>query len=78
MSEPKPSPTLPLPPPSPDRPRLIPKLTPEELAEQNARVLALLEAWEHEDDEQEQRESWEILKKALGPDRTISNRSALR
>jgi hypothetical protein len=66
------------PPPAPDRPRLLEPLTREELMGRNRQAIALLDSFETEGDEEEQRETMGILRRALGPDRIISSRSALR
>lgn len=52
----------------------IPPISKEELALRNQRAMALLDEWERDGDEQEQRETMEILRKALGENRTTSNR----
>ncbi len=54
-------------------PRIIP-ISKEELTLRNPRAMALLDEWERDGDEQEQRETMEILRKALGENRTTSNR----
>jgi hypothetical protein len=53
-------------------------MTDEELRLRNAKAVALLDSWERDGDEQEQRETLAVLRKPLGPDRVISYRSALR
>jgi hypothetical protein len=67
------TPTLPI--PAPERPRLMPKLTHEERMAKNRRAIESLNRFMTEGDPEEQCETWEILRKALGPERTISNRS---
>ncbi len=58
--------------------RLVPRITPEELARRNAAAIALLDAWEaDESTDQDQRETMDVLRKALGPDRIGSNRPAV-
>ena len=47
----------------------------EEQARRNREAIALLDSWETEGDEQEQRETMEILRKALGKDRVASSRN---
>jgi hypothetical protein len=44
------------------------------VASRNAAVLALLDKWETEGDEQEQTETWEFLQRALDEDRLSSHR----
>src|SRR5437588_2389716 len=44
------------------------ELTPEQLQRYHA-LIQLLHSWDEEGDEQEQRETWEYLKKALDEDR---------
>lgn len=64
--------------PAEPRPRMFPPLTPEQQAARAARVKAMFERWEREDDPEEQRASWEVLSKALGSDRIAqTGRSAL-
>jgi hypothetical protein len=62
-----------------DKPRthapLVPPITPEELASRNAEAVRLLDEWERDGDEQEQRETMDVLRKALGPERIASYRS---
>jgi hypothetical protein len=60
------------------RTRMFPPLTPEQQAARAARVKAMFERWEREDDMEAQRASWDVLRKALGPDRIAqTGRSAL-
>jgi hypothetical protein len=54
----------------------LPPITPDELRRRNAAVVRLLDEWERDGDEQEQREGMEVLLKALGPDRVMSYRDA--
>ncbi len=49
-------------------------LSPSSIAERNAAVLALLDKWEAEGDEQEQTETWEFLQQSLDEDRLSSHR----
>jgi hypothetical protein len=49
-------------------------LSASSIAERNATVLALLDKWEAEGDEQEQTETWEFLQQALDEDRLSSHR----
>ena len=44
------------------------------IARRNTAVLALLDKWETEGDEQEQTETWEFLQQALDEDRLSSHR----
>ena len=60
--------------PSPPASRLIEPLDPAELARRNADAIALLERWDAEGDEQEQRETLAVLREALGPGRSASSR----
>jgi hypothetical protein len=53
----------------------VPPLTPEELAERNKNLIELLDSWESEGDEQEQRDTLTVLREALGPRRVASLRS---
>jgi hypothetical protein len=48
--------------------------SPSSIAERNAAVLALLDKWEAEGDEQEQTETWEFLQQSLDEDRLSSHR----
>jgi hypothetical protein len=57
--------------PTPQTPKPSPKGMTQD---QREKYIALMQKWREEGDEQEQRESFEFLKKALGEDRTISNR----
>jgi hypothetical protein len=52
----------------------VPRISDEELRRRNLAAIALLDSWEAEGDEQEQRETMNILRQALGKDRVISNR----
>ncbi len=56
----------------------VPPIGPEELRRRNAEMIALLDAWESEGDEGEQRETLAVLRRALGPERSISGRGAIR
>jgi hypothetical protein len=49
-------------------------LSASSIAERNAAVLALLDKWEAEGDEQEQTETWEFLQQSLDEDRLSSRR----
>lgn len=50
-------------------------LTDEELAQRNADLIELLNSWESEGDEQEQRETLTVLREALGTRRVMSSRA---
>jgi hypothetical protein len=54
---------------------LVPVGTADQEAQRRQRVLELLESWETEGDEHEQRETLAVLRDALGPKRTASSRS---
>jgi hypothetical protein len=63
-------------PDSPTTP-LIPPMDPEERRRRNAAVVALIEEWANDEaSDQDQRETMDVLRKALGPDRVASNRPA--
>jgi excisionase family DNA binding protein len=65
-----PSPTLTTP--------LVPPLAPEELARRNRAAMALLDEWAADvEGEQDQRETMEVLRRALGPERVASSRPAI-
>ncbi len=53
----------------------VPPLSPDEMARRNAEAIRLLDEWMNEGDQEEQRETMAVLRKALGPDRVISSRS---
>jgi hypothetical protein len=56
----------------------VPPITPEELARRNRAAMALLDEWAADtEDEQDQRETMDVLRKALGPERIASNRPAI-
>lgn len=52
----------------------VPRRTPEERARRNAEAIRLLDLWEQEGDEEEQRETMRVLYEALGEKRIASNR----
>jgi hypothetical protein len=56
----------------------LPPIAPDELRRRNAEAIRLLDEWERNGDEQEQREGMEVLLKALGPDRVMSYRDAFQ
>jgi hypothetical protein len=49
----------------------LPPIARDELRRRNAEVVRLLNEWERDGDEQEQREGMEVLLKALGLDRIM-------
>ena len=51
---------------------------PEEHRRKNAAAMKLLDEFEADDDEQDQKETMTVLREALGPNRTISNRSVFK
>jgi hypothetical protein len=53
----------------------VPPMTAEELAQRNKALVELLDSWESEGDEQEQRETLNVLREALGPRRVASSRA---
>jgi excisionase family DNA binding protein len=56
----------------------VPPITPEELTRRNRAAMALLDEWEADvEGEQDQRETMDVLRKALGPDRIASSRPAI-
>lgn len=56
----------------------VPPITPDELKRRNAKAMTLLQQWATEGDEQEQRETMAVIRKALGPERIAGYRSAFR
>ena len=52
----------------------VPRVSDEEQAQRNRALVALLDSWETEGDEQEQRETMDVLRQALGKDRVASSR----
>ncbi len=50
-------------------------LTADELAQRNRELIELLNSWESEGDEQEQRETLTVLREALGTRRVASSRA---
>jgi hypothetical protein len=56
----------------------VPPIGDAELARRNAKAVELLRSWVTEGDETEQRETLEVLRKALGPDRLMAHRSVFR
>jgi hypothetical protein len=56
----------------------VPPITSEELAHRNRAAMALLDEWEADvEGEQDQRETMDVLREALGPERIASNRPAI-
>jgi hypothetical protein len=53
----------------------VPKISPAELNRQNEAMIKLLNAWDVEENEEEDRKVMQELEKALGPDRTLSSES---
>jgi excisionase family DNA binding protein len=53
----------------------VPRISDEEQARRNKAAIALLDSWETEGDEQDQRETLAILKEALGKGRTAAARN---
>jgi hypothetical protein len=53
----------------------VPPITPDELTRRNRAAIALLDSWEQDGDEQEQRETMGVLRAALGEGRTLSARN---
>jgi hypothetical protein len=57
----------------------LPPVTQEELKARNAEAMRLLDEWVNDvSDAADQAETMAILRKALGPERTISDRSAFK
>jgi hypothetical protein len=56
----------------------VPQLDPAERARRRKDARDLLDSWETDGDEQEQRETLAVLREALGPDRPLSARSIFR
>ncbi len=58
---------------------LVPPISPQELARRYAEAIVLLDAWEADvSSDQDQRETMDFLRQALGPDRVDSSRLAIR
>ena len=55
----------------------VPSMGPEELRRRNRAAAALLDSWESEGDEDEQRDTFAVLREALGERRVMSSRPAL-
>ena len=53
----------------------LPPISPEELARRNRALIELLDSWEAEGDEQEQRETLAVLRESLGARRVASYRN---
>ncbi len=53
----------------------VPPISDEELARRNRAAIELLDSWETEVDEEEQRETMAILREALGEQRIASYRN---
>ena len=57
----------------------VPVVASEELALRNAAAIALLDEWEADaGSDQDQRDTMDVLRRTLGPDRVASNRPAIR
>jgi hypothetical protein len=56
----------------------VPPVSAEEQARRNRALAALLESWESEGDEQEQRETLAVLREALGARRLTEDAGARR
>lgn len=52
----------------------LPPISAEELQKRNLAAIALLDSWERDGDQQEQHETMEVLRVALGRDRSLSTR----
>jgi hypothetical protein len=52
----------------------VPPISAAELARRNRAAIELLDSWEADGDEQEQRETMAVLREALGEGRTLSAR----
>lgn len=65
-----------IPPPTHGRSKAsyVPPVDSDELARRNRAAVALLDAWETEGDEQEQRETMAVVREALGKGRIASSR----
>jgi hypothetical protein len=55
----------------------VPPIDAAELTRRNRAAAALLDSWEAEGDEDEQRETFVVLRRALGERRVMSSRAAL-
>ena len=53
----------------------VPPIHPDELARRNRALAALLDSWEEDGDEREQRETLAVLRDALGARRVASSRN---
>jgi excisionase family DNA binding protein len=64
--------------PEADATPFVPPTSPEELALRNRAAMALLDEWAVDvEDEREQRETMDVLRRALGPGRIASDRPAI-
>ncbi len=59
-------------------PPFVPVIDPAERARRNKAAIDLLDSWETDGDEQEQRETMDVLREALGTNRTLSSGSVFR
>jgi hypothetical protein len=53
----------------------VPLISPEDLARRNAEAIRILDLWETEGDEADQRATMAVIREALGPGRVMSNRN---
>ena len=53
----------------------IPVLADDEVLRKNRAAMELLDAWEHDVDEQDQRETMKVIRETLGKDRVGSSRA---
>lgn len=53
----------------------VSRRTAEELVQRNKALIELLDSWESEGDEQEQRETLDVIREALGTRRVASSRA---
>jgi hypothetical protein len=60
--------------PEPSAPPYVPPIDEDQLARKNLALIQLLDSWDLEEEE-EQRETMAVLRKALGEDRIASNRN---
>ena len=63
---------------APPRTPYVPPVALDELRRRNAEMIADLDRWESEGDEDEQRGTMAVLREALGANRTISDRDAFK
>lgn len=63
---------------APPRSSSVQPIALEELRRRNAEMIAILDQWESEGDEEDQKQTMAVLRQTLGPERTISDRSCFR